>query len=351
MNSSDSPPPPGVDPVLWDQILHLHEGCLPFLIDILPNSYTYWPNFGAGLTFSILFFLATVGHLLRYAHFRRWTSPLLALGALIETTGWASRTWSSKCPYNQTAFLIQITTLIIAPTFFAAAIYLFLNQLTTHFDLQPQFQPQPQQTPTPNQPPATKPLLLLPPRLYATVFCTCDIISLTIQAVGGALASRAAADATDTQPGTRTMVAGIAFQLATMSLFALLAGAFLLRVMRDMKSNNTTLINSMTHEVKLTLLSIGLAFVAIYVRSVYRTIELAQGWEGYLITREGYFIGLDAALMFVAVGVLLVFDPIVLLSTRETRGDTVPGGGGTSNVYDSMSSEPKQTGRGVSVEG
>lgn len=31
----------------------------------------------------------------------------------VEVIGWAGRTWSSKCPYNSTAFLMQISTLII----------------------------------------------------------------------------------------------------------------------------------------------------------------------------------------------------------------------------------------------
>ncbi|KAK3685833.1 RTA1 like protein-domain-containing protein [Podospora appendiculata] len=123
------------------------------------------------------------------------------------------------------------------------------------------------------------------------------------------------------------MVAGIAFQLATMSIFAVLAGDFFLRVVvRNNKSKNV-----LPREVKLVLLAMAVAFVMIYVRSVYRTVELAQGWDGYLITREGYFIGLDAALMFVAVAVLLVFDPVVLLR------DPGPG----ADVYDS--SEPKPT--------
>jgi hypothetical protein len=30
-----------------------------------------------------------------------------------EVIGWAGRTWSSQCPYNANAFLMQITTLII----------------------------------------------------------------------------------------------------------------------------------------------------------------------------------------------------------------------------------------------
>ncbi|RKL22261.1 hypothetical protein BFJ72_g14716 [Fusarium proliferatum] len=55
----------------------------------------------------------------------------------------------------------------------------------------------------------------------------------------------------------------------------------------------------------------------IFVRSIYRTIELIQGWEGYLITHEGSFIGLDAATMVIAVGIFNVFDPVFLLRGED----------------------------------
>lgn len=32
---------------------------------------------------------------------------------IVEVLGWAGRTWNSDCPYNSTAFMIQISTLII----------------------------------------------------------------------------------------------------------------------------------------------------------------------------------------------------------------------------------------------
>ncbi|RKL22621.1 hypothetical protein BFJ72_g14703 [Fusarium proliferatum] len=51
----------------------------------------------------------------------------------------------------------------------------------------------------------------------------------------------------------------------------------------------------------------------IFVRSIYRTIELIQGREGYLITHEGFFIGLDAATTTIVVGIFNFFDPVCLL--------------------------------------
>jgi hypothetical protein len=46
----------------------------------------------------------------------------LTLYAIVEVIGWAGRTWSSKCPYNSTAFLMQISTLIIGEYFWTLCV-------------------------------------------------------------------------------------------------------------------------------------------------------------------------------------------------------------------------------------
>ncbi|KAJ4201775.1 hypothetical protein NW767_006313 [Fusarium falciforme] len=61
------------------------------------------------------------------------------------------------------------------------------------------------------------------------------------------------------------------------------------------------------------ILAILISLFMIFVRSIYRTIELLQGWDGYLITHEGYFIGLDAATMTIAVAIFNFLDPVYLL--------------------------------------
>jgi predicted transcriptional regulator of viral defense system len=49
------------------------------------------------------------------------------------------------------------------------------------------------------------------------------------------------------------------------------------------------------------------------LRGFYRSVELAQGWTGYLITHEAYIIGLDAVPMVIAMGTLAVLSPGSLL--------------------------------------
>lgn len=60
-----------------------------------------------------------------------------------------------------------------------------------------------------------------------------------------------------------------------------------------------------------------LSVLCVYVRSIYRTVELLQGWKGFLITRERYFVALDGAMMVVAVAVFNVLHPGWLLLGKE----------------------------------
>jgi hypothetical protein len=179
----------------------------------------------------------------------------------------------------------------IAPTFFTAGIYVLLGEFIRRLGRQSS---------------------VLKPSLYLYIFVTCDIVSLVIQAIGGGMASGEATKVNgDTAPGTHIMVAGIVFQLFSVTIFVLCAADFIRRSMRH------NLLQQLTGSVVPLLGAMILSVVCIYIRSIYRTIELSQGWSGYLITHESYFIGLDGAMMVVAVVVFNILHPGWLLPDGE----------------------------------
>jgi hypothetical protein len=99
------------------------------------------------------------------------------------------------------------------------------------------------------------------------------------------------------------MIAGVIFQLVAMTVFAVLAIDFSRRSVRFTTPQGFGKV----------MAAMFISLVAIYARSIFRAIELAEGWQGYLITHEEYFIGLDGALMVLAVGIFLVMDPASIL--------------------------------------
>ncbi|KAH8773657.1 RTA1 like protein-domain-containing protein [Diaporthe sp. PMI_573] len=277
-------------PEIDELMIEIQSGCYAYT-SLLEPSYGYTPSFAGGIVLSVLFAIPFLYHTFRSVQLRKATSILLALGALTELIGWASRTWAAKCPYNRDAFLSQIVTLIIAPVFFSAALYVLLGKLINDLGRASSF---------------------LSAKWYTIIFCTCDVASLVIQAAGGAMASMADTDEQQ-DLGTNIMEGGIAFQLATMTLFGVLLGDFARRI----STSKFGLRDSVTRGLQLVLGAIFLSFVVIYIRSIYRTIELAQGWRGHLITHEVYFIALDAAMMVIAVAVFMPIDPAVMLNAKK----------------------------------
>ncbi|KAJ5888692.1 RTA1-domain-containing protein [Penicillium taxi] len=290
--------------------IDLNAGCLAYneLYETkygLTTQYGYVPSQGAGIAFCVLFALTMAAHIVQFCWKRTWWCSLFAIGAMgkyllnipirdqsnslpVELLGWAGRLWAAECPYNSTAFMIQICTLIIAPTFFTAGIYVLLGRLIRLFG--------PESS-------------ILTPKLYLWIFCTCDIISLVVQAAGGGLASsESGVEGGNTKPGTDTMVAGIIFQLVSITIFIGFAADFIRRVSRmgQLKKLTSGTILPLTGAIVLSV-------AVIYVRSIYRAIELVQGWSGFLITHEVYLVAMDGAMMVIAVGVFNIFHPGWLL--------------------------------------
>ncbi|KAL4918520.1 RTA1 like protein-domain-containing protein [Aspergillus aurantiobrunneus] len=270
----------------------MRTGCYAY-VDGYGTPYGYPPSLAAGIVFLVLFGLTMIGHTIQMVWKRTWWCAVFAVGSLTEVIGWAGRTWSAECPYNSQAFLMQITTLIIAPTFYTAGVYVLLGRFIQILG---------------------RDSSVLSPRVYLFIFCTCDVISLVIQAIGGGMASvQADKENGNTTPGTNIMVAGIVFQMASITVFVLCAADFVRRTLRR------RLLQSMTGTFVPLLAAMIFSVICIYIRSIYRTIELLQGWDGYLITTERFFIALDGAMMTLAVAIFNFLHPGWFLpGARET---------------------------------
>ncbi|KAH7354803.1 hypothetical protein BKA65DRAFT_394220, partial [Rhexocercosporidium sp. MPI-PUGE-AT-0058] len=94
----------------------------------------------------------------------------------------------------------------------------------------------------------------------------------------------------NTRIGTHIMVGGILFQLVAIIVLSIL---FTWVMVRTFKTCGTSL----------RYLRVCLIIAA---TNYYRTIELLQGWEAYLITTERCFSALDRAMIVLAVGIFRV---------------------------------------------
>ncbi|KZS96025.1 RTA1 like protein [Sistotremastrum niveocremeum HHB9708] len=249
-----------------------------------------------------------------------WLLPTACLAGLAEVIGWSGRLWSSQNPGNLNPFLIQICTTIIAPTPLIASYFVILGRLIEH--LGPEYN-------------------RIGPSMYTIIFCSADVIALVIQAVGGASASIAVENGNNPAKGGHIMLGGIVFQLVAIVIYSVLASEFLIRVIRgwpvrtpkqstDEKaelgvspsaSSNLKYLPGGAIDRKTKLMFAGLAFstLCIFIRSIYRTIELANGWSGRIIGTERYFNFLDGMMVAFAMICLNALHPGWLLPAERRR--------------------------------
>ena len=167
------------------------------------------------------------------------------------------------------------------------------------------------------------------PLSYPRIFIPCDFFSLVLQATGGGMASAATHANRNPTAGNNIMIAGLAFQVATLFVFIVLSADFALRTFKRTRALGSAEALDQKHHAlrnstkfKGFLVALGFATLCIFTRSVYRVAELSQGWQGHLIKTQKYFIGLEGAIVGAAVLALNAFHPGICFSEGyvEERG-------------------------------
>ena len=254
--------------------------------------YGYYPNLGANAFFCAYFATLTIVNLILAFRYKTWVfGRFVGIGCLGEMIGYIGRIIMNSNPWSNAGFEIQICTLILAPvslfslpnhshklirvmqqSFFAAAIYITIKHMVR--SIGPQFSP-------------------FRASLYPWIFMSCDLLSLVLQAVGGALAATANTPSASALGG-RVMLAGIVFQVATFTFLYGLAGAFIFSLRRGTSTLTAEASEILfSKDFKIFAAGIFVASLAIYVRCVYRIAELATGWANEIMRNEDEFIVLD----------------------------------------------------------
>ncbi|KAK7041590.1 envelope glycoprotein [Paramarasmius palmivorus] len=163
------------------------------------------------------------------------------------------------------------------------------------------------------------------------IFLACDILSLVLQGLGGGLAS-SAKDHAGSLLGSNIMIGGIAVQVAMMTTFCILVAEFVHRLVNDKPlrkpttlgpglqlsmSSDSTIYNPRAlfdSRRKLLLSALLFTTLLLFIRAIYRLVELGSGWDSDVMTTEWLFNVFDAALVTVAFYVWNVAHPGKLLA-------------------------------------
>ncbi|KAF2719229.1 RTA1 domain protein [Polychaeton citri CBS 116435] len=245
--------------------------------------YHYVPNLAAAVIFIILFFLSTALHFYQMIRTRTWFMIPFCIGGIFEFIGYVARAAANgeKPNYTLGPYIIQTILLLIAPALLAASIYMELGRIVLLVKGDQH--------------------LFIRRTWLTKIFVTGDVLSFLMQASGGGLMSSSDADTTNV--GKSVILAGLVLQIIYFALFVLAGALFHSRV-RKQPTEKCRSVPWEKHMYSLYIVSI-----LIFVRSIVRVVEFAQGFNGYIMSHEVYLYIFDATLMFLACATLNLIHP------------------------------------------
>ncbi|RHZ63051.1 RTA1 domain-containing protein [Aspergillus thermomutatus] len=270
----------------------------------LKSGYYVWkyvPSVAAAVIFILLFLAITSVHFWKSFRTRvRFTLPF-AIGGLFEFIGYAARAAAHDKTGKLMPYIIQSVFVLIAPTLFAAAVYMVLGRIIR----------------------SVKGEKYSPIRVerVTKVFVTCDVLTFLIQ--GGGAGMMAISNLSST--GQKIVLAGLVLQIVAFVLFIATATAFYRRI------DHYPTPAAVNGEIpwKRHLGSLFAISMLILVRSVFRVVEYGMGNDGYLLGYEWCLYIFDALPMFIAMVCFAIWypadlQPFLVGSDTEMVGITEP---------------------------
>ncbi|KAL2266676.1 hypothetical protein VTJ83DRAFT_6028 [Remersonia thermophila] len=268
--------------------------------------YGYTPSFALALVATILFSLYFIVHLFQVVRHRTLYFVTFPIGLAFEIVGYIARCLSAKVnPYNLIYFILQYFFIVTAPVFLAAGIYAVLSALIHRI-------------------PGGHSFSILPPKIILWFFITSDVIATITQICGAALIGVKQKNREDPTTANNILLGGLAYQVFAIGCFILLSVSFLWRGRKAIRGEGKGLI--------LFVAAFFVATLLVYLRTVFRLAETAEGLGGDLSTTEIYFITLEFLPLMVAVPLLAVWHP------GRCVGSKIAAGKGDSSVELSPSS-------------
>ncbi|QRW20977.1 RTA1-like protein [Rhizoctonia solani] len=215
----------------------------------------YIPNKPVAVAFGILYLAVAGGWSVFYA-----VGLFLRLAFAADT-------------HNLGMFICMNTIVVLSPCAFIATVYMLLGRLALHLDADE--------------------YLLVKARIITKLFLTSDIITLLIQATGGAMVTNQ----------DLSEIVGLIIQLISFIFYMAVYAVFIYRMMVNRPEECFFPRNKAGFFTHWTALagSLTVSCIGILIRSVFRTIEHSQGYGGHLATTESYFYVLDALPLFIGI--------------------------------------------------
>ncbi|KAL4791292.1 putative RTA1 domain protein [Aspergillus venezuelensis] len=250
----------------------------------LKSGYYVWkyvPSIVAAIIFLILFSIVTVCHFWKMWRSKiRFTLPF-AIGGLFEIIGYGARIGSHNDTGKLMPYCIQAVFILLAPALFAASVYMVLGRIIRSVGAERHS--------------------VIRINWLTKTFVFFDILTFVIQAGGSGMMVQSDL----TKIGEDIVIAGLAIQVLSFSLFILTAVVFQIRMRRDPTSQSLDSMHPWRHHLHSLYAISGL----ILLRSIFRVVEYVMGNDGYPLTHEWTLYIFDSVPMFAAMVIFAIWYP------------------------------------------
>jgi hypothetical protein len=288
------------------------ENCTLSVCPVEDSVYEYRPSLGANAALIAVFGVSMIIHMVQGIRWRTWVFLVaIVLGCVSEMIGYGGRIILYQNPFSFTGFMTQIGMYQSSPPWWQwvwrglirldslhharAGVLLCRHLPDIVEDVRTGSWPW---IPAAFDLANTKVSSIiylgaqysrLRPSFYYWMFIPCDLVSLTLQATGGAMSSSTSGKS---KVGVDIAIAGLSFQVFTLSVFILLALDYTRLYMRGQRAQEREK-EALPASFKVFVAFLSFAILCILIRCVYRIDELSDGYDGPLIHDENLFIGLE----------------------------------------------------------
>jgi hypothetical protein len=227
----------------------------------------------------------------------------------VSIVGYVGRIISINNVTASSPFIMQSVLIVLAPAFFAATVYMTLGRVIAFVNV-------------PH-------LSIIPQRRLTTIFVLGDMLSFFVQGGGAGFMAGSSANAHST--GSLIIVGGLVVQLLFFGIFFVALIVFDVRCRRQSLTKRLVSTHGITrlhwHSV---VVALYIASTLISIRCVFRAVEFATGFDGYLQSHEVFFYVFDAVPMVATMAVFNIVVPGFALKGEMIKFEDVAMANGVS---------------------
>ncbi|KAI1750805.1 hypothetical protein F4782DRAFT_532090 [Xylaria castorea] len=238
----------------------------------------------------------------------------IATGLALEVAGYIGRLLLYGKPNGRTEFAIFLVGTTLGPTCICGAMFLVVPRIVAVYGEEYH---------------AWRPVW------YPVLFFILTMVSLILEITGSVL-STVLDVSTTVDTGVRILVVGLAIQLVALVIFVIHATLFAIALRTRQHGLDPRFSHIYTSTLfRVSIVAFTVATVLVILRTAYRILQVAEGFQSSIAQAEALFLVLDGGAMQIAITLLLAFFPARALGqswpetslrrlSRQTRRMTRP---------------------------